>query len=485
MNTGGGNPEQVAVLAPLGRDADVIGRVLGDDRIATRICADLPSLLPVLGLSALAVLTEEALHLTDVSELVAKVEAQPDWSDYPFILLTIRGGGQERNPAAIRHMRALGNVTFLERPFHPMTLVSLVRTALASRRRQYQARDRLAALEESRAELARSDDRLTFALDAGKLGAWDVDLNGMVLRTSARFKINAGLAPGVELSYPDFLASIHPEDRHRMVSGVQKAIDTRTDFEIESRLVTLEGETRWIEIRGRASYGENDRPTRIAGVSLDVTQRKVAEERQNLLIRELHHRVKNTLSTVQAIVGSTARGATTIDNFYRDFTGRIMSLANTHTILTEELWQRASLHELLAKELDIYDGEDRTRVRLSGPAVELPSDYAVPLGMAFHELTTNAAKYGALSNGEGHVDVTWSVDPDGKTPRVRLTWTEAGGPPVKAPQRQGFGTRLLDRVLTAQVKAVIGTDYDPAGLKVSMSFPLPDAGRATTPGLEP
>lgn len=484
MNPGEGNPEQVAILAPLGRDADLIRLVLGEDLIATTVCPDLPSLLPVLRHSALAVVTEEALQSSDISGLVAKVESQPDWSDYPFILLTLRGGGQERNPAALRHMRALGNVTFLERPFHPMTLVSLVRTALASRRRQYQARDRLAALENSRAELARSDDRLSFALEAGKLGAWELDLVDMALRTSGRFKVNVGLAPEVDLSYPEFLASIHPDDRHRMVGAVQQAIESRTDFEIESRVLTLEGETRWVEIRGRASY-DADRPVRIAGVSLDVTQRKLAEERQNLLIRELHHRVKNTLSTVQAIVGSTARGATSIDTFYRDFTGRIMSLANTHTILTEELWQRASLHELLAKELDIYDDDGHARVRLSGPAVELPSDYAVPLGMAFHELTTNAAKYGALSNVEGYVEVTWSVDPDGSAPRVRLTWAEAGGPPVKAPQRQGFGTRLLDRVLTAQVKAEIGTDYDPSGLKVSMSFPLPDPGRPTTPGLQP
>ncbi|WP_375460950.1 sensor histidine kinase [uncultured Enterovirga sp.] len=483
MNPGDRNPEQVAVLAPLGRDAELICRVLGEDLIDATSCPDLPGLLPLLASSAVAVVTEESLQTADISGLVAKIEAQPPWSDYPFILLTLRGGGQDRNPAAIRHMRALGNVTFLERPFHPMTLVSLVRTALASRRRQYQARDRLAALEASRAELARSDDRLKFALQAGRLGAWELDLVRMELNTSDQAKVNFGVSPEADLTYSGLMQLIHPRDRARVTEAVQVSIDSRADYEIEYRVLTGAGETRWVELRGRASY-DGDQPIRMVGVSLDVTQRKFAEERQHLLIRELHHRVKNTLSTVQAIVGSTARGATTIDDFYRDFTGRIMSLANTHSILTEELWQRASLHDLLSKELDLYD-DGHARVRVSGPEVELPSDYAVPLGMAFHELATNAAKYGALSNGEGHVDVTWSVDPDGDAKRLHLSWIEAGGPPVATPQRQGFGTRLLERVLTAQVKAEIGTDYDPGGLKLSMTFALPDPGRPTTPGLAP
>lgn len=481
MNPGEGNPETVAVLAPIGRDAEVICRVLAEDAIAAEPCKDLHCLLPKLRHSAVAVITEEALQTADLSGLIERVEAQPTWSDYPFILLTLRGGGQERNPAAIRHMRALGNLTFLERPFHPMTLVSLVRTALASRRRQYQARDRLAALEASREELARSDDSLKFALEAGKLGSWELDFVERKLQTSARCRMTFGLRPEDELTYSRLLELTHPEDRTRMLAVVQEAIDSHTDFAIEYRILTPEGETRWVEIRGRATY-DGSRPLQMAGVSLDVTQRKTAEERQNLLIRELHHRVKNTLSTVQAIVGSTARGAATIDDFYRDFTGRIMSLANTHSILTEEIWQRASLHDLLAKELDLYD-DGHARVQVSGPPVDLPSDYAVPLGMAFHELATNAAKYGALSNSEGHVQVSWAVDQDGAASRLHLRWIEAGGPPVAAPKRQGFGTRLLDRVLTAQVKAEIGTDYAPDGLKVSMTFPLPEAGRPTTPGL--
>lgn len=324
----------------------------------------------------------------------------------------------------------------------------------------------------SRAEIERSDERLTFALDAGKLGSWQLDLDGKVLETSALCRHQFGHPAEAAFSYAALLGSLHPEDRERVIAAAQAAIDGRSDLEVGTRVVTPGGETRWVEIRGRATYRDG-RAHEMAGVTFDITQRKLADERQNLLIRELHHRVKNTLSTVQAIVGSTARGAHSIDEFYRDFTGRIMSLANTHSILTEELWQRAPLAELLRKELEIYD-DGAERVTIGGPALELPSDYAVPLGMAFHELTTNAAKYGALSNDRGRISITWTLDETPARPRVSLSWVESGGPPVATPTRQGFGTRLLDRVLAAQVKADVGIDYAPEGLRVTLSFALPD-----------
>ena len=468
MSSHSGNPEQVAILAPSGRAGDVLASMLTEDGIVAETCGDLAGLLPLLDRSGLAILSEEVLQPEDLTPLVQIVEAQPDWSDYPFVLLMMKGGWSERDPDALRQLRALGNITFLERPFRTMTLVSIVRTALASRRRQYQARDRLVALEASRAESARSDEQLTFALEAGKLGAWEIDLPTMNLTTSALCRRQFAIPPGTRLTYPLLLDTLHPEDRillTRSLDDPQYGID----YQMTCRIVTDAGATRWIEVRGRAI---DESATRIAGVSLDVTERRHAEDRQQLLIRELHHRVKNTLSTVQAIVGSTARGATGIEDFYRDFTGRIQSLARTHTILTEELWQRASLHELLGKELDLYNDRDE-RIRVSGPDIELSSEYAVPLGMAFHELATNAAKYGALSNGIGRVSVDWVIEAADDGPNVHLDWIESGGPPVEAPKRQGFGTRLLDRVLTAQVKADVRTEYHPGGVRVSLVFALP------------
>ncbi|MCB8822426.1 HWE histidine kinase domain-containing protein [Microvirga rosea] len=208
----------------------------------------------------------------------------------------------------------------------------------------------------------------------------------------------------------------------------------------------------------------------------EIEERKQAQAQQSLLIRELHHRVKNTLATVQAVVGATARSTSSIEDFYAAFVGRIISLANTHSLLTEAIWQTASLREILEKELSPYNDDTGERIIIDGPPVELPSEAAVPIGMAIHELTTNAAKYGALSIAAGHVIVRWesAIEPGGL--RLKLTWSEEGGPSVEPPKRQGFGSRLLHRVLATQLNAAVQMDFEPSGLKVSIDVLLRPGG---------
>jgi two-component sensor histidine kinase len=202
-----------------------------------------------------------------------------------------------------------------------------------------------------------------------------------------------------------------------------------------------------------------------------LQERAANAERQALLIRELHHRVKNTLATVQALVSATARSTTTMTEFYHAFGARIVSLANTHTLLTEDYWQTASLREMLKNELGPYD-ENGKRILLNGPDVELASELAVPTGMAFHELTTNALKHGSLSVPQGWVEVSWDVDSEEGRRKLRVEWVERGGPPVTPPTRRGFGSTLLQRVLTAQAQAEIAMDFDAQGLRFRMVAPL-------------
>jgi two-component sensor histidine kinase len=207
----------------------------------------------------------------------------------------------------------------------------------------------------------------------------------------------------------------------------------------------------------------------------EIEERKQAQTQQSLLIRELHHRVKNTLATVQAVVGATARSALSIDDFYQAFVGRIISLANTHSLLTEAVWQTASLREIMEKELRPYNDTRGERISLDGPAVDLPSEAAVPIGMAIHELTTNAAKYGALSVPGGRVLVSWQAEPAEDGTRLKLVWEERGGPEVTPPTRQGFGSRLLHRVLATQLNAKVDTDFNPEGLRVAIDAVLKQA----------
>jgi two-component sensor histidine kinase len=205
---------------------------------------------------------------------------------------------------------------------------------------------------------------------------------------------------------------------------------------------------------------------------VDITERKRAEEQQALLVRELHHRVKNTLATVQAIMGSTARTATTIEQFKDVMIGRIGSLAKTHLLLSEE-GATITFEDILHSELDPFDDGSEGRIHVEGPRVELPSRLAVSLGMAIHELTTNAAKYGALSVYGGKVEVRWTVIIKATRRTLEFAWTESGGPTVAPPSRQGFGSRLLDFVLPGQIQAKSRIDYRPEGIRLQCALPLP------------
>jgi len=213
----------------------------------------------------------------------------------------------------------------------------------------------------------------------------------------------------------------------------------------------------------------------------EIEERRRIQAQQSLLIRELHHRVKNTLATVQAVVGATARSTSSIEDFYAAFVGRIISLANTHSLLTEAVWQTASLREILEKELSPYNDTAGERIVIEGPPVELPSEAAVPIGMAVHELTTNAAKYGALSIASGRVTVRWDSAEEPEGLRLKLTWAEEGGPPVVPPKRQGFGSRLLHRVLATQLNATVHMDFRPTGLTVSIDTVLRPGGFLNPP----
>lgn len=198
------------------------------------------------------------------------------------------------------------------------------------------------------------------------------------------------------------------------------------------------------------------------------------EERQTLLVRELHHRVKNTLATVQALVGATGRSSGSFEEFYTSFSNRISSLAKTHNLLTEDYWQAAPLRELALNELKPFAESRKPRFMLIGPQIELSADLAVPIGMALHELTTNAVRHGALSVPDGYVEVRWDIVTDESGRRLQLEWTERGGPPARPPSQEGFGSTLLRRVLPMQINADVLTEFDAEGLKFRLVAPFVD-----------
>ncbi|TXN53368.1 PAS domain-containing protein, partial [Methylobacterium sp. WL18] len=344
---------------------------------------------------------------------------------------------------------------------------------------------------EARDEILSRDQRLRVATTIAKLGIfeWHMLEDQAIWENEHMYEIFGHAPEDGTIGKSEFLSDIlHPDDRARVRHAISKALREDGILQIGGRIRRKsDGAWRTIDMAGRFERDAPGRlPRRLIGVVADVTDRRIAEERQSLLIRELHHRVKNTLATVQAIVGSTARTASSIESFYEAFVGRIKSLAHTHSVLTEDTWQTASLANLLLSELKPYaevtpDGGAEGRISLDGPAIDLPSEIAVPIGMAIHELTTNAAKYGALSNRTGRVAVTWTLEPGGPAGILRFHWRETGGPPVQPPSRQGFGSRLLQRVLITQVQAEVETDYDPEGFSLTMRAPIPPRNDSLNP----
>jgi PAS domain S-box-containing protein len=317
-------------------------------------------------------------------------------------------------------------------------------------------------------------ERLQFALQAGRLGSWELDVESRNYEASDQCKANYGRRPEQTFTFDDLVASIHPNDRERMSTAMEEAIRTGAEYDIEYRAVTPAAEVRWLHVRGRAAQtADHGGVRRMAGISLDVTERKRAEERQRLLLNELNHRVKNTLATVQSIASQTLRSADTADAFRDAFEARLMALSQTHNLLTDQNWEGASLHDILAMELTPHAGrhsDGGARFLLdSDRDVRLTPKAAVALGMAVHELATNALKHGALSSPDGRVTVrALSKDRD----HLSLEWIESGGPPVSPPARRGFGGRLLERGLAAELAGRVKLDYNPDGLSCRMELPL-------------
>jgi two-component sensor histidine kinase/GAF domain-containing protein len=330
------------------------------------------------------------------------------------------------------------------------------------------------ARDAAHAELAQrrdAEERLKFALDAGRLGSWELDVETRAYLASDICKANYGRGPDDDFAFADLVASVHPGDRERMTAAIEAAIRHGAEYDIEYRVRTPAGETRWVHARGRAAQtADHGGARRMAGVSLDVTERKRAEERQKLLVNELNHRVKNTLVSVQSIASQTLRTTETPEAFRDAFEGRIMALSHTHNLLTEQNWEGVSLREIFDFELEAFAARDRIAFDYASD-VQLSPKATVALGMAVHELATNALKYGALSVPEGSVRVVWAFE-SGDDPRLRLTWTERDGPSVAPPTRHGFGARLLEKGLAGELSAQVSLAYDSLGLVCTMRLPI-------------
>jgi two-component sensor histidine kinase len=254
----------------------------------------------------------------------------------------------------------------------------------------------------------------------------------------------------------------------------QAFAEHRKEDNAEYRIVLSTGETRWIERRGIISYGEDGRPERVVAVTIDVTERKRAEQHQRALNAELDHRVKNVLATVSAIIAQTQEASNSRAEFVTGLNSRINSLSRTHELLSESMWRGASLAEIVRRELAPYT---RGNTEAKGPSVRLKAETTQALATVLHELTTNAVKYGALSNRSGRVSVRWRWKQNGSHDRLLIEWQETGGPPVLAPNRSSYGTSIIRELIPFEFGGAADLSFATEGIRCRLEIPGEWVGR--------
>jgi two-component sensor histidine kinase len=209
--------------------------------------------------------------------------------------------------------------------------------------------------------------------------------------------------------------------------------------------------------------------TLLAQAGIDAKEREAADKLQKLILEELHHRIKNTLATVGAIASQSLRHAPSMQDAQHAIEGRLLALGRAHDLLLQVRWTGADLRKIVTGATEPFDNADTPRFSIDGPGVDIASGAVVAIAMTLNELCTNTTKFGALSVPDGHVDVSWVVD--AASARLRFTWKELGGPPVAAPTRQSFGSRLIE-TLGRQLKGDVKLTYAPDGFVYVLDVPL-------------
>lgn len=326
--------------------------------------------------------------------------------------------------------------------------------------------ERTAELEASNARLMQSEQGRSLALAAGQMGSWDWDLvTGEWKWDEGQQHIFGVDRDSFQVSLANVRAMIHPEDWDRLQQiGRSMSKGLRT-LQTEFRVVRPNGNVRWCTGTVAASFDAADRVVRISGVTIDVTDRKEAEERQDLLAREVDHRARNALAVVQSIVRLTH--ASSVDSYVAAVEGRIKALARAHALLSETRWHGADLGALVAEELAPYRVAEADKVEIGGPNVSLLPHMAQGLALALHELATNAAKHGALSSMAGKVSLTWELRPD----LLVLRWIEAGGPRIAPPAARSFGLKVIRASIEKQLDGKATFEWDPLGMQCTLSIP--------------
>ncbi|CUH40108.1 Blue-light-activated histidine kinase [Jannaschia seosinensis] len=323
------------------------------------------------------------------------------------------------------------------------------------------------------AALRRLDERaseLQAAKDAAEIGLFTQTLADGMVRCDARFRTLFGIDEEAPVPVDTIWAAIHPDDVGAVRAAIDDALDPDGDgcFDTEFRLA--DASARWLYSRGRVMFAGRA-PSILTGALYEVTDRREAEETRNLLIAELNHRVKNTLTVVQSLARQTFRTSANPERAVETFRDRLHALAAAHDILAQSSWEAADLSDVARRTIPSVQA-DPPRVTLDGPELRLSPRMALAVAMVLNELYRNAVRHGALSVPDGNVELSWRCTGEGRRLMLELDWRERGGPPVVAPERMGFGLSLLRDILPVDAGGTAGFDFAADGLFYRLRAPL-------------
>ena len=357
------------------------------------------------------------------------------------------------------------------------TTVNVIRDASGRPLRHTAVIQDLTARKQAEHDLYASKARLQLALDAAQLGWWEYDPVRRVFLGDTRAQEICDYVEN-ELTIEEFLKRVHPDDMERFSAVREAALDPvdPKPYVNEYRMARRDGKVRWVESRGLAYFegaGPERRLVSFVGTVQDITERKEREEREHLLMREINHRAKNMLSVVDVIAHQTA--ARNPEDFIERFSERIQALSANQDLLVRNEWNGVEIADLVHTQLAHFADLIGSRIATHGPKLHLNPASAQAIGLALHELATNAGKYGALSTGRGRVDVSWGTV--GNT--FTMSWSERDGPPVSKPQQWGFGNIVIKAMAEYSVDGAVDLHYALSGLTWRLTCP---AASALEPG---
>ncbi len=340
-----------------------------------------------------------------------------------------------------------------------VSLCSFVLAALFAERRQHEA------------VLMASEARLQEALTAGGVAAFDWEVHSDQSQRSENAAQILGFGPKEDFGGAQFLARVHPDERSRVLNLLRNVRPDNPVFDATFRFIRPDSREVWLEQTAKGEFDSAGRLTHLRGLTIDITERKLAEARQDLLVAELDHRVKNVLARVAVVAMQTREGSITMDQYMKALEGRIQSMAAAHSLLSQSRWQGVGLNDLVRDQFAPY--AMAANAKISGPNIMLSAAATQAVAMVLHELVTNAAKYGALSTPNGAVSVNWDKPSDERgVTNVTIIWRELGGPPVTAPARSSFGSSLIRDLIPHELGGTVDLMFEPDGVSCRLEIPV-------------